>query len=315
MKKILFPILLFTLLFTGCAIHDPEIIQATKKNDLQAIQNLISTGVDLEIKGDSYPSYTALMWAAKNNLKDAAKLLLGGGAYVNTGRSSGMTALWVASKEGHIEMAKLLLDNGADVNIGGASENTALWIASKEGHIEIAKLLLDNGADVDVKNGASALWTASSNGHIEVVKLLIEKGADVNNKAGSMVETVLDKARSNGHTQIVQLLRNAGAKTETELEIEEMNMIGPNAAICVSLVEKKSNGDVVVTGGCSEGMSADLISNHKAYIDRETSKLRPGKSVRVRTIYGRKWYDREVTYFNGMTPYEKKSIIGTHYSR
>lgn len=76
------------------------------------------------------------------------------------------------------ESVKLLLEGGADVNSGDPSP---LLLATGNNNMKTAKLLLDAGANPNYKDFRSPLYEAAlNNENIEMVKLLIEAGANPN---------------------------------------------------------------------------------------------------------------------------------------
>ena len=178
MKRILFSIVCISLLLTGCADKNAQLIQAAKNGNLPAVKTALAKGAAPNAKDKG--GVPVLMWAAQNGHTEVVKLLLENGADVNVKRTNtGTTALWIASQNGHTEVVKLLLEKGADVNVKRTTDGTtALYVASQNGHTEVVKLLLEKGADVNVKKtdtGTTALMIASQNGHTKVVKLLSEK--------------------------------------------------------------------------------------------------------------------------------------------
>ncbi len=108
-----------------------------------------------------------------------------------------LTALVFAARQNCIECAKLLLDAGANVNQTTNYGWTPLLTATQNRNYKLASLLLDRGANPDLKNngGWSPLYLATDNRNIEIgdyptpkadmdqlefIKFLIAKGADVN---------------------------------------------------------------------------------------------------------------------------------------
>src|SRR5580704_12274712 len=109
----------------------------------------------------------------------------------------GLTPLVYAAREDCLECAKILLDAGADVNQQTHYGWTALLTATQNRHYKLAAYLLDHGANPNVANngGWSPLYLATDNrniesgdypvrapdmDHLDYIKLLIGKGANVN---------------------------------------------------------------------------------------------------------------------------------------
>jgi ankyrin repeat protein len=109
----------------------------------------------------------------------------------------GLTPLVYAAREDCLECAKILLDAGADVNQRTHYGWTALLTATQNRHYRLAAYLLDHGANPNIANngGWSPLYLATDNrniesgdypvrapdmDHLEYIKLVIGKGANVN---------------------------------------------------------------------------------------------------------------------------------------
>ena len=109
----------------------------------------------------------------------------------------GLTPLVFAARQDCMECAKLLLEAGADVNQRTRYGWTPLLVATQNRHYKLAAYLLDRGANARIANngGWSPLYLATDNrniesgdypvrtpdmDHLEFIKLLLAKGADVN---------------------------------------------------------------------------------------------------------------------------------------
>jgi uncharacterized protein len=97
----------------------------------------------------------------------------------------GFTALHLAVFAEQKEAARLLIDGGADVNArstGAIARVPPLGTAAFVSSIPLARLLLDAGANVNGQGegGFAALHTAAENGDEELVRLLLARGADSN---------------------------------------------------------------------------------------------------------------------------------------
>jgi ankyrin repeat protein len=108
-----------------------------------------------------------------------------------------LTALIFAARQNCIECARVLLDAGADVNQVSKYGWSPLLTATQNRNYKLASLLLDRGANPNLKNkgGWSPLYLATDNRNIEIgdyptpkpdmdqleyIKKLLAKGADPN---------------------------------------------------------------------------------------------------------------------------------------
>ena len=109
----------------------------------------------------------------------------------------GLTPLVYAARENCFECAKILIDAGADVNQRTHYGWTPLLVATQNRHYKLAAYLLDHGANPNLANngGWNPLYLATDNrniesgdyhvrtpdmDHLDFIKLLIDKGANVN---------------------------------------------------------------------------------------------------------------------------------------
>lgn len=152
---------------------------------------------------------TPLMFAARENDLESARLLAKAGANLNARGGDGKDALSLALFDGSYDVADFLIDSHADVNQKDAQRFTPLFWAVDRRNMETApnfpwmvtrdplpiiKKLLDAGADPNVlinstprarmREGsprivyATAIMRAAFSGDIELVKLLLAHGAN-----------------------------------------------------------------------------------------------------------------------------------------
>jgi uncharacterized protein len=107
---------------------------------------------------------TPLVYAARENCMECAKILVEAGADVNQRTFYGWTPLLVATQNRHYKLAAYLLDHGADPNIPNKGGWNALYLATDNRNIE--------GGDYPVRE--------PDMDHLDFIKLLIAKGANVN---------------------------------------------------------------------------------------------------------------------------------------
>ena len=152
---------------------------------------------------------TPLMFAAREDDMESARLLVAAGADVNAVGGDGKDSLCLAAFDGSYDIASFLVDSHAKVNQSDAQRFTPLFWAVERRNMETApnfpwmvtvdplpliQKLLDAGADPNalvnntqrarMRDGsprivfATALMRAAFSGDIELVKLLLAHGAD-----------------------------------------------------------------------------------------------------------------------------------------
>jgi uncharacterized protein len=156
---------------------------------------------------------TPLVFAARANDLESARILLAAGADVNQVTNYGWSPLLVATQNRYYQLGSFLLDHRADPNLANKGAWSPLYIAvdnrNIEGgdyplrkpdmdHLDFIKQLIDKGANVNhrvkestwyrtvftsqwvLEDGATAFWRASQSSDLAVMKLLLEHGADPN---------------------------------------------------------------------------------------------------------------------------------------
>jgi len=152
---------------------------------------------------------TPLMFAARENDLESARILVAAGADLNALGGDGKDALGLGLFNGSYDVASFLVDNHAKVNQGDAQNFTPLFWAVDRRNMETApnfpwmvttdplpliKKMLDAGANPNViinntprarmREGsprivfATAIMRAAFSGDLELVKLLLAHGAD-----------------------------------------------------------------------------------------------------------------------------------------
>ena len=180
-------------------------------------------------------SLTPLMFAAREDNLESARLLVSGGADINALDGDGKDALSLAIFNGSYDVATFLVDNHAKVNQADAQGFTSLFWAVERRNMETApnfpwmvtvdplpliKKLLDAGADPNtiinntprarMREGsprivfASSLMRAAFSGDIELVQLLLAHGAKLHvlsKDRESMLEAAAGLAFINGYNR------------------------------------------------------------------------------------------------------------------
>jgi ankyrin repeat protein len=160
----------------------------------------------------------ALIDATRRNDVEAARRLIADGADVNAQDENRDSAFLLAGAEGRLEILKLTLAAGADLASTNRYGGTALIPACHHGHVETVRELLKTAIDVNHVNRLG--WTAllevailgdGSARYVEIADLLIAHGADVN-RADREGITPLAHARQRRHEALAARLETAGAR-------------------------------------------------------------------------------------------------------
>ena len=240
---------------------DEKFAKAIKDEDLEAIQDDIKSGVDIN---ERLPDMTfkPIHVAVNTGNLDIVKLLLDNGASINMKDTFGYTPLHHAAnrKKNHdsmeinaklIDIANLLIDRGANLNVDSISDDTPLDLAARNGDLEMVELLINKGANL--RYSEKALHHASEKGHLPMVKYLVEKGYPVNKIIGEILrETPLDRAVKKDHYDVVRYLvvvggANINAVTLNRIGHFELNSPSPRLEIAKFLIRKvvkEGKGDV-----------------------------------------------------------------------
>lgn len=127
--------------------------------------------------------YSALAWAAVNNLAGLVEKLLARGADATLrDRPDGYTAAMIAADYGSFDAMKAMLDRGADAFALDNHGRTLLHGACGGGgdRPDIVGLLIERGLGVNVqdKNGFTALHEAGKTGAVSAAQILLDGGGD-----------------------------------------------------------------------------------------------------------------------------------------
>jgi len=160
MKKLLLPAIAAAML-VGCGKQKPaiDIWTAAGTGNIAATKQHLAAGTDPNAK-DPAGGGTPLMAAALLGQTEAASLLIGRGAKVNSKNNDGVTALHVAAFFCQPETAELLLEKGAETkarnNKGETPLDTvaALWSPQLEGVYVVLAGILHISLDLErIKRG------------------------------------------------------------------------------------------------------------------------------------------------------------------
>ncbi|XP_034031876.1 LOW QUALITY PROTEIN: ankyrin repeat, SAM and basic leucine zipper domain-containing protein 1 [Thalassophryne amazonica] len=193
--------------------------QAIGKGDVEAVEKLLDSGIDVETKLDC--EWTPLMCAVSVANYDLTKLLLDRGASANFSKDEQtllMASCSASATEDKIaHCVELLLSRSADPNIVDRSRMTCLMLAAKNGYSKVINLLVSYGAEINVQdhNGEKALSKAVHYGREEAVLKLLQLGADktIKTKCG---KSPADLALRFSHSQILRILAPSQHNTSVQ---------------------------------------------------------------------------------------------------
>jgi ankyrin repeat protein len=114
---------------------------AVRRNDIDAVRDLLSRGIDPNAR-DRY-GQTGLMLAAHAGHLSAVQLLIDYGVHLNLTAKYGLSALMLAVIAGHKEVAQALARAGADLTLRGTGApgftgKTAADLAAARGWHDLA---------------------------------------------------------------------------------------------------------------------------------------------------------------------------------
>jgi ankyrin repeat protein len=178
------------------------------------------------------------MWAAAKGRLDTLALLIDHGADVNAVTAKGWSALFFALKSGVAEAADLLLARGANADQVAADGTSVVQMALYQQQFAVAERLVARGVDVAAfdLNGNQLLHAAAIAKQPALVRALLDQGADANALQGpSTVEWRFERnfkaaayyvppkrplqlAAEAGAADVMQLLVAAGADPALRVE-------------------------------------------------------------------------------------------------
>jgi ankyrin repeat protein len=208
---------------------DTALMQAAAAGDMARIKILMDQGALVNAMDPA--GNTPLLFAARENQINAARVLLKAGADVN-GRSGSTPPLAAAALRGHVFMVRLLLRNQAHVNRVGANDLTALMNAVELNRLDVVQVLLEAGANTRVLNraGENVLAVAVRKNNPALLDLLLKQGV-APDMADSNGLTALYWAQYFRRDTLAQMLIDAGAqpdKRKAELVVSRPYSLGEN---------------------------------------------------------------------------------------
>jgi uncharacterized protein len=165
---------------------------------------------------DKGGALTPLVFAARENCLECAKILLDAKADINQTTKYGWTPLLTATQNRHYQLASFLLDHGANPNISNNGGWSPLYIATDNRNIE--------GGDYPVR--------LPDMDHLDFIKRLIDHGADVNVRVCGTSSTATQCRGDSTETRTnftMQWLAEEGAtpflRASQSGDVEEMKLL------------------------------------------------------------------------------------------
>ncbi|CAL1546355.1 unnamed protein product [Lymnaea stagnalis] len=237
-----------------------KLITAVERGDLESIQSMIDSGVDINTTNNN--GETVLLLAARSGNIDVIRLLCQNKANVNKKSVLGDTPLMVAAGEGRLDIVEEFCLRSAHVNATNLKGLSPLMWLDKGAVFEIAQLLIDKyRADVNHTNtdGESVLIRAVNEGFVGVVKVLVEKGACVDYSTKSGWNALL-RATKKGNVEIVSFLlqNNANVNQKTKDAWTALNLacFKNYSSIAETLIRHHADVNIVNSKGFSPLMCA-----------------------------------------------------------
>lgn len=166
------------------SVVDSEVFESTalftaaKHNACSLAQFALDRGFNPELR---YGVHTALHEAINHRHIDIVKLLVAGGANLESESMHSMTPLHrAASKSGDISLVMFLLWKGARIEARDKYQRTPLYHAVTAGNLDVVRYLLENGARITTRPRDSLpIHAAAERGYSDILRLLAEHGADI----------------------------------------------------------------------------------------------------------------------------------------
>ncbi|SRR5579883_382596 len=248
--------------------------------------------------------WTPLMFAARQNCLECARILVEKGADLNAQDPDGLDSVLLAAINGHYDVAIFLTEKGADPNLADNTGRTPLYAAvdfhtmpasnrpapneldNQYTSLDLIKTLIAHGANVNARllkqqpyrakldrgtdtmftTGTTPLLRAAKAGDVEVVRLLLGKGAD---------------PRLTTKTEINPLMAAAGVGTKeedttgrrkTEAETIETIRLLLDAGVDINAADNR--GETALFGAARQGYTevVKFLAEHGGRLDVKNSR-------------------------------------------
>jgi ankyrin repeat protein len=205
LKRVVFYAFFINLSVSWAGSYE-DFFQATQRDQVQVVSNLLSRGFDPNTVNVNAEPAIFDAWD-HGALKVLESLIRHPNTKLNVKNSHGESLLMLVCLKGQINMAKLMISRQADVNQPGW---TPLHYAATGGHTSLIQLLLEESAYIDAEspNGTTPLMMAARYGNAKVTQLLIDEGADVSVK-NQLGLTAMDFAIQGARPDSVRVMQLA----------------------------------------------------------------------------------------------------------
>ncbi|KAG3245395.1 hypothetical protein PI124_g9859 [Phytophthora idaei] len=153
---------------------------------------------------------TALHYAIRDGLYEAARTLLDAGASIDAQDKDGRSPLYCAVQERSLLVTNLLISYGASIDLQDKNGVSPLSLVIEKGHVGVMQILLNHHELVATRErldfAGEVLLQAAEVNSVEIVRLLLESeyvALDYQNAAG---ETAMLRAIAQGKTQMMEAL-------------------------------------------------------------------------------------------------------------
>lgn len=153
------------------------------QSSLQIISFLLECQVQLEAVDQL--GWTALHHACRNDMSEAAELLLHSRADVRANSLDGQNSAMLAAAECGDDLVMRIVDCKVEVDRSDRRGYTLLFCACEHGREELVKWLLKRKANPNAraKDKSTCMMLAAERGHLKICKALANKHADANAKS------------------------------------------------------------------------------------------------------------------------------------
>lgn len=203
---------------------DPLIVAAATLGNLEAVQQLVLAGADVN-KANAFTKDTALLRSLYGNFPEITRLLVYSGANINAKNNYNHSPMFLALEKGQAEFVDLFLSSGVTEGLNSAY----LFRASAKKNAMGVLAMLKGGVDPNVANekGNTPLIISASLGDVPSVQALMAYRADVN-AANNDGNTPLIYAARYNHPEVIRELLQPQTM-QAPLDVNMQNKLGQTA--------------------------------------------------------------------------------------